>query len=682
MRRGAVRLSKHNNYRNFGFRKSIFLFLLLFLFPYVSAQTSSYHVNVDSLITQLKLTNVTNYTWCIIQPNDWNDLAVFLPRAKMSGISVQVALLSPSESPPINSTGNYSEPYQLDYITWAKEIAQLSLRYSNLQSYTIDNLQYNLNQGYLTQSYINNMISTSNSINPKLPFTTITSTGKYYVSNKGDDTYSGLSPYFPWKTIAKVNASTFQPGNYIYLKRGDVWREQLNVPSSGIVNNPITIGAYGSGNKPILNEANVITGWTNQSGNIWYANAPAGGNEHGVGHAYVTVINDSLCTEYGSLAALTQPYSVYYERTSRFDAGLVYIYSSVNPNNIKVEISARNFGVMIDYKNYVKISNLDVRFAGHSGIFLWGENSGNSNVDSCNAYGNRLGGIQIYNGCSNNIVQNCTSTYNGNGYYSATYSTIGSNNNTFSKCYSANNIRYTSDVPSDGHGFGLYRSKDCIVEYSKSYNDSYGINSDPNGEPDGAIFRYNFVTNSQDLQAGIGLGNIGAGASYKVYYNLLVNNGGVNGTGIAVPTTNGGTVYLYNNTVYQAGAPGISFKNASTCVLINNIIYTTGASVALSISSSAGTLTSNYNQFYAPNNNYIIGDGGTVYSSVTAWTNASGQDAHSNQGSPLFTNLSAGDFSLQTGSPCINTGGNVGLTSDYLNHPIIGQPDIGAFEKQ
>jgi hypothetical protein len=44
----------------------------------------------------------------------------------------------------------------------------------------------------------------------------------YYVdATNGNDRNNGLSPSTPWKTIAKVNASRFQPGNQILIKRGE-----------------------------------------------------------------------------------------------------------------------------------------------------------------------------------------------------------------------------------------------------------------------------------------------------------------------------------------------------------------------------------------------------------------------------------------------------------------------------
>ena len=45
----------------------------------------------------------------------------------------------------------------------------------------------------------------------------------YYVDPSGNDTNNGTSPASPWKSIAKVNATTFMPGDQILFKRGGTW---------------------------------------------------------------------------------------------------------------------------------------------------------------------------------------------------------------------------------------------------------------------------------------------------------------------------------------------------------------------------------------------------------------------------------------------------------------------------
>ncbi len=44
------------------------------------------------------------------------------------------------------------------------------LRYSNLKGYGIENLQHDISQGYLSQTYVNSVKSAGTSINPKLQF--------------------------------------------------------------------------------------------------------------------------------------------------------------------------------------------------------------------------------------------------------------------------------------------------------------------------------------------------------------------------------------------------------------------------------------------------------------------------------------------------------------------------------
>ncbi len=95
----------------------------------------------------------------------------------------------------------------------------------------------------------------------------------YYLSSStGDDSRTSTqaqSSATPWKTIAKLNGSTFLPGDSILLKRGDVWHETFIVPSSGNSSSPIIISSYGSGANPILTGFSTITGWTDEGGGLF-----------------------------------------------------------------------------------------------------------------------------------------------------------------------------------------------------------------------------------------------------------------------------------------------------------------------------------------------------------------------------------------------------------------------------
>jgi len=100
----------------------------------------------------------------------------------------------------------------------------------------------------------------------------------YYVSSStGSDTNGGTSTASAWQTIAHVNAQTFQPGDSVLFKRGDVWNESLAPASSGASGSPITFDAYGSGAAPNLTGYYAVpaTAWVLVTGNAWKAPVPA-----------------------------------------------------------------------------------------------------------------------------------------------------------------------------------------------------------------------------------------------------------------------------------------------------------------------------------------------------------------------------------------------------------------------
>src|SRR5262245_33283868 len=81
----------------------------------------------------------------------------------------------------------------------------------------------------------------------------------YHVSLSGNDANDGKSPAKAWKTVAKVNATAFSPGDQILFARGGEWREGLKAGSSGAPGKPIVYGAYGTGAKPKFWGSDVVT---------------------------------------------------------------------------------------------------------------------------------------------------------------------------------------------------------------------------------------------------------------------------------------------------------------------------------------------------------------------------------------------------------------------------------------
>jgi hypothetical protein len=74
----------------------------------------------------------------------------------------------------------------------------------------------------------------------------------YYVSNAGSDNNLGTSESSSWQSAQKVGSASLQPGDKVLFKRGDTWTGALTISKSGVQDNPIIIGAYGSGDKPVF----------------------------------------------------------------------------------------------------------------------------------------------------------------------------------------------------------------------------------------------------------------------------------------------------------------------------------------------------------------------------------------------------------------------------------------------
>ncbi|MCY2954829.1 MAG: hypothetical protein NTU53_23100 [Planctomycetota bacterium] len=125
-------------------------------------------VDADAMVARLKELGVTTYYWLIWHaPTDWDDLKLFLPKARQAGIQVWAYLVPPTESPP--KYGNqYSEPFRLDHLRWAEEIARLSLQHPNLTAWVIDD--FYANHEFFTPAYLHKAQERTRQINPKLRF--------------------------------------------------------------------------------------------------------------------------------------------------------------------------------------------------------------------------------------------------------------------------------------------------------------------------------------------------------------------------------------------------------------------------------------------------------------------------------------------------------------------------------
>lgn len=161
----------------------------------------------------------------------------------------------------------------------------------------------------------------------------------YYVNAvSGNDSNAGTSESASWKTISKLNSRSFSPGDCVLFKRGCTWREQLTIRSAGAAGRPITFGAYGAGNLPDIDGADLVSSWTDNGSNTWRATTRTRPNQ--------VMFNGTLGTHVSSAAACNSDDKWYWA------SNVLYAYGTQNPNitsDDKVEASQRE--TCIDVEN-------------------------------------------------------------------------------------------------------------------------------------------------------------------------------------------------------------------------------------------------------------------------------------------------------------------------------------------
>lgn len=477
----------------------------------------------------------------------------------------------------------------------------------------------------------------------------------YYVdANSGNDSNNGLSPATAWKSLVKVNATTFSANNRILFKANEVWTGRLFPKGSGMAGSPIVIDMYGSGNKPLI-DGNGLTGTGvvylyNQQ--FWEINnleitnnASAEGDRRGVrieaenvgtlNHIYLQNLN--IHNIKGSVGQTRND-----KRTGGIGFGIVDVsLAETHFNDILIEnceiYSCENQGIITEcvtddgfdpYSpewNSMKITNANIR---NNTIY---EISKNAMI------------IRLFEGgvVENNVCFNTANGITGNTIFSAACSgTIFQYNEGYDNhSPDADGSMYDADL----------RSPNTYWQYSYSHDNAHGL----------------FWTCT-----------VQADANVVCRYNISQNDKGIIFC-INYPVT---SVRIYNNTVYipaNLSPTVISERNnggsgSRTYTFYNNLIYNLSPTASYDWTSGYSR-TIDYNCFY-----------GTHPSTEPS-------DPHKVTADPKLAGAGSGGtgintvngYKLQVGSSCINAGKTISNNGgrDYWGNPLYnGLPDIGANE--
>jgi len=521
----------------------------------------------------------------------------------------------------------------------------------------------------------------------------------YYVSTTGKDTNSGTSISYPFRTVQRAVDKAIA-GDTINI-RGGTYREEVSIyRGGGSAGKFLTIKAYGS-EKPVLKGSVLVTGWTLHYGKIWkktnwqynsqqvFVDLRDGPSlkQIGMPSSYYTKYEypKPLGSGVGSMVAG----SFYYDRGAK----VLYLWlpDGSNPNNHKIEASTKK-RVLFMGKPYIYVKGLTFRHSNASANLKQGmgvEMSSYSVCDQCNIQymdfaGLSMGYLQTGAQVINSVISN-----NGNSGINmpASYNFRVANNK-----ISNNNTRnfyqfwHAGGIKAASKSYGKVEFNDV------GYNNGTGVWFDYCNGGNQIIIRNNFIHNNGPVEAAVFME---ASKNALIYNNVITNN---KRRGVYVSASN--SIKVYNNTLYNTGVHAAievngmprSGQTLTNNSVNNNIIsHSTSKYDVFIAKPNGGTIsnnTSNNNLIYRASGSPQLAWGGTIYSSLTNWRNATGLDKNSLLGNPLFSSPSstgAGtNWTVQSSSPAVNKGKaltTVPVDFKQVRRPYGGIYDIGAFER-
>jgi hypothetical protein len=497
--------------------------------------------------------------------------------------------------------------------------------------------------------------------------------GVYYVDSAGgSDTNSGTASISAWKTLTKVNGTTFRPKDSILFKAGESWMGTLSPLGSGDEGNPITISSYGTNQAmPLINgngntDALILT---NQQ--YWEING-------------LEVINPAstdaerrgihLCAaNFGTVNHLYVSNCYIHNIHGKVDVSNGD-QSAKRSGGIEVEVIAD--ALTPTRFNDVIIQNCTISSVTNQGVVACG-NRGGSDYPGTAAWNARhCSNLIIRNNVINDVCKNAMS--------------IRYCDNT---CLVEHNVVFDTAITTSGNQIVAYGCRGTIFQYNEGYRNHGGDSARDGSLYDSdlrtvqTVWQYSY---SHDNSWGLFVQYASASdvsdrrdTGDVVRYNISRNDKG----DIFALTGDRGALsseYIYNNTIYASAGLSPTFIDDRTgghaSYFYNNIFYNLSSTAKYNLTS----LNENhfdYNTFFGQ---HPAGEPSDAHKLTTdpklsaPGTGTDGLDSMSG-------------YKLQFGSPCIDSGltitaeitGNSNAGSlDYWGNqvPYNGATDRGAHE--
>ena len=491
----------------------------------------------------------------------------------------------------------------------------------------------------------------------------------YYVDSAGgNDANSGTATNAAWQSVAKVNATTFAPGDVILFKAGGSWLGSLNPKGSGTAGNAIVIDRYGDGNKPLIDGNGVNGTGTTGGGAVFLYNQQYWEINH------LEIVNDAVSDgeRRGIHIAAANFGTVNHIHIKNCNIHDIRGRLSVTDGDL---IAKRTGGIIVEVIsdspvatrfNDVLIEGNTITTVRNQGIVAAGNRSGQSDFPLTPAWNTRRASNLIIR---SNTISDVTKN--------ALILRLADNT-----CLVEWNVCFNTATLDTGNTMFTAACDGVIFQFNEGYENHAG----PLGDHDGSLYDADLRSTSITFQYSYSHDNAhglfwqypsasGPNSNIVVRYNISRNDRG-NIFSFSGDSGGDATTYIYNNTIYlPPGSSNLICDARSgnhTYFMSNNIFYLAGTSVAYDFGSN--TRAFDYNTFYG-------------FHPVSE-----PPDAHKLTNDPLLVAPGSGTngigslagYKLQAGSPAIDSGATIGNNGgrDFFGNtlPQNGATDRGTHE--
>ncbi len=508
--------------------------------------------------------------------------------------------------------------------------------------------------------------------------TTHAAANSYYVNCSASISGDG-SQAKPWNTLVTVNSKTFAPGDAIYLMRNTTCIGTLAPQGSGNSTASIRIDAYGTGKLPLINGGNgqaVVKLFNQQYWDISDIET-TGGSQYGI---YVSGTSNTALVLHHIHIKNVSVHDVTGTATSK-DGGLIVVEQDGQQLFDDVVIDG---ATAYNTKQWQGIAVLAGTYLGPFGTNVTIQNSTVHDVGG--------DGIMVYYAqnalTQNNVAYNTGKIVNGD-----VASNIGTPNAIWDfnchSCVVQNNEAYNShSTNQDGGAYDIdYGSDKQTVQYNYGHdNDGYcmAVFSSANQVQTNSILRYNVCANNDQnpdlaFQGDVYLNSFASSGNDRASINGLQI---YNNTFYWNPVNDDGTLFNTQDAVFSGSSPDF-FKNNLIYATKSKLIDVPGTQVQLNNNIYWTTGGSSPTWMY----------NGQIYSNLSSYQQGSKQDSNSKFTDPKLNDPTyhkigrpSSSFTLQAGSPAINTGTTVGSDmgiQDFFGNPLKQRKshNIGAYDK-